>query len=279
MKVFVFLRTLFYFCIMNNEKPIGLFDSGVGGTTIWKEVVTLMPNEHTLFLADNKNAPYGGKTKDEIIVLCEKNTEFLLEKDVKIVVVACNTGTTNAISHLRSKYKIPFIGIEPAIKPAGLQSVTKKVGVLATKGTLSSELFLKTSDDLVKTSGIRIIERIGEGLVDLIESGQIESPQMFQLLQKYLLPMVEEGIDYLVLGCTHYPYLLPQIQKIIPNTIKVIDSGHAVARQTQNVLASHNLLNLSDEKPIHIWYANGNISVLENFAPQCENLTIQMKPN
>ena len=113
---------------MINEKPIGLFDSGVGGTTIWKEIVTLMPYESTLFLADNKNAPYGGRTKDEIIALCEKNTDFLLEKGVKIIVVACNTGTTNAISHLRTRYKdIPFIGIEPAIKPAGLCSITKKI--------------------------------------------------------------------------------------------------------------------------------------------------------
>ncbi len=261
--------------MMNNEKPIGLFDSGVGGTTIWKEVVTLMPNENTLFLADNKNAPYGEKSKDEIIVLCENNTEFLLEKDVKIVVVACNTGTTNAISHLRAKYKIPFIGIEPAIKPAGFQSVTKKVGVLATKGTLSSELFLKTSDDLVKNNGIRIVEKIGEGLVDLIENGQMESPEMLELLQKYLLPMVEEGIDHLVLGCTHYPYLLPQIQKIIPETIKVIDSGYAVAKQTQNILKQHNLLNLFDEKPKHVWYANGSLSVLKQFAPQQQNLEIR----
>ncbi len=260
---------------MNSEKPIGLFDSGVGGTTIWKEVVALMSHESTLFLADNKNAPYGGKTKDEIIVLCENNTEFLLEKGVKIVVVACNTGTTNAISHLRAKYKVPFIGIEPAIKPAGLQSITKKVGVLATKGTLSSELFLKTSDNLIKNNGIHIVEQIGEGLVDLIENGQIESPQMIELLKKYLSPMVDEDIDYLVLGCTHYPYLLPQIQKIIPESIKVIDSGYAVAKQTKNILEQHNLLNFSKKQPQHIWYANGTTEILQYFAPKQDNLIIK----
>lgn len=259
---------------MNCKNPIGLFDSGVGGTTIWKEIVSLMPYENTLFLADNKNAPYGGRPKDEIIFLCEKNTEFLLENNVKIIVVACNTGTTNAISHLRAKYKqLPFIGIEPAIKPAGLQSMTKKVGVLATKGTLSSELFLKTSDNL-KHSGIHIVEQIGEGLVDLIERGLIDSPEMYLLLEKYLYPMVDEGIDHLVLGCTHYPYLLPQIQQIIPENIKVIDSGYAVAKQTRNILSQNALLNDSFAKPEHIWLTNGNLDVLQQFAPQVENLKV-----
>lgn len=262
--------------MINKEKPIGLFDSGVGGTTIWKEIVKLLPYENTLFLADNKNAPYGGKTKEEIIFLCEKNTEFLLENEVKIIVVACNTGTTNAISHLRTKYKeIPFIGIEPAIKPAGLQSVTKKVGVLATKGTLSSELFMKTSNNLIKNEGIQIVERVGEGLVSLIESGKIESPEMFELLKEYLLPMVEENIDYLVLGCTHYPYLLPQIQKIIPENIKVIDSGYAVAKHTKNVLSQNNLLNDFQSKPHHIWLSNGDLSILQQFAPNIDNLKLQ----
>lgn len=261
---------------MITEKPIGLFDSGVGGTTIWKEIVTLMPYESTLFLADNKNAPYGGRTKDEIIALCEKNTDFLLEKGVKIIVVACNTGTTNAISHLRTRYKdIPFIGIEPAIKPAGLCSITKKIGVLATKGTLSSELFLKTSNNLVQSKGVQIIEKIGEGLVDLIEEGKIQSLEMSELLKHYLLPMVDEGIDYLVLGCTHYPYLLSQIQEIIPENIKVIDSGYAVAKQTKNILKQNNMLKKRHTKPNHIWFANAGISVLQQFAPDMENLVIK----
>ena len=253
-----------------------MFDSGVGGTTIWKEIVTLMPYESTLFLADNKNAPYGGRTKDEIIALCEKNTDFLLEKGVKIIVVACNTGTTNAISHLRTRYKdIPFIGIEPAIKPAGLCSITKKIGVLATKGTLSSELFLKTSNNLVQSKGVQIIEKIGEGLVDLIEEGKIQSLEMSELLKQYLLPMVDEGIDYLVLGCTHYPYLLSQIQEIIPENIKVIDSGYAVAKQTKNILKQNKMLKKQHTKPNHIWFANAGISVLQQFAPDMENLVIK----
>ena len=128
-----------------NKQPIGIFDSGVGGTSIWKEIHALLPYENTIYLADSANAPYGPKGKDAIIALSEKNTEYLLNQNSKIIVVACNTATTNAIKHLRKKYDVPFIGIEPAIKPAALQTQTKAIGILATKGTLSSELFSKTS--------------------------------------------------------------------------------------------------------------------------------------
>ncbi len=128
-----------------SSQPIGVFDSGVGGITIWKEITQLLPNEHTIYLADSKHAPYGQKPKKEIIELSVKNTELLLKKGCKIIVVACNTATTNAISYLRETYDIPFIGIEPAIKPAALHTKTNAVGILATKGTLSSELFYQTS--------------------------------------------------------------------------------------------------------------------------------------
>ena len=153
---------------MNNNQPIGLFDSGVGGTSIWAAIHDLMPHENTIYLADSKNAPYGEKSKDAIIRLSFKNTELLLEMGCKIIVVACNTATTNAISELRAKYDVPFIGIEPAIKPAANNSTTQTIGILATKGTLSSELFNKAVELYQDT---RIIEQIGHGLVELIEAG------------------------------------------------------------------------------------------------------------
>ena len=128
-----------------NNNPIGLFDSGVGGTSIWKEIHQLLPYENTIYLADSLNAPYGNKSKEEIISLSIKNTELLLEKGCKIIVVACNTATTNAITVLRGRFRVPFIGIEPAIKPAALQSKSKSIGILATKGTLNSELFFENS--------------------------------------------------------------------------------------------------------------------------------------
>jgi glutamate racemase len=243
---------------MSTNNPIGLFDSGIGGTSIWREIHELMPNENTIYLADSKNAPYGQKSKDEIIALSEKNTELLLEMNCKIIVVACNTATTNSIKELRAKYKVPFIGIEPAIKPAANNSKTQKIGILATKGTLNSALF----NDVVKTySNTTIIEQIGSGLVELIENGEINTPKMFQLLQGYLSPMVAANIDYLVLGCSHYPYLIPQIKKIIPNSIKIIDSGEAVARQTQKVLAEKIGFNL-DRKSSQLFYTNINPAVL-----------------
>lgn len=241
-----------------NNKPIGIFDSGIGGTSIWSAIHELLPLENTIYLADSKNAPYGNKSPLEIQKLSFEKTEKLLELGAKIIVVACNTATTNAINALRTHFDVPFIGIEPAIKPAVHATQTKTIGVLATKGTLSSELF----HNAVKTyTNIRIIEQIGTGLVPLIEAGKVDGPEIKKLLQRHLRPMVNAKIDYLVLGCSHYPYLIPEIQKIIPNTIKIIDSGEAVARQTKRVL--ENTVGLANNpKSQHLFYTNANPEVL-----------------
>lgn len=250
---------------MSNENPIGFFDSGVGGTSIWKEVHQLLPYENSIYLADSKNAPYGQKSKDEIIALSIKNTEYLLNKNAKIIVVACNTATTNAIKVLREKYKIPFIGIEPAIKPAALNSQTHTIGILATKGTLNSELF---HQNIQNYSNVKIIEQIGYNLVELIENGKLHSEEMTQLLKLYIEPMVKNNIDYLVLGCTHYPYLIPQIKEIIPNKIKIIDSGEAVAKQTKNILIQKNLLNINAIPSKHQFLINQKSNVLKELINQ-----------
>ena len=244
---------------MSNKNPIGLFDSGVGGTSIWKEVHALLPNESTIYLADSKNAPYGQKTEEEIIALSKKNTEILLNDNCKIIIVACNTATTNAIKVLRATYDIPFIGIEPAIKPAALHTKTQKIGILATQGTLNSALFHQT---VSLYSDVKVVEQIGYELVQLIESGAMHSEKMTQLLKDYLLPMVAEDIDCLVLGCTHYPYLIPQIKKIIPNHIKIIDSGEAVAKQTKHILEVNNLFNTSNEV-FHSLFINNPPEVMQ----------------
>ena len=247
---------------MDTKQPIGLFDSGVGGTSIWKEVHALLPFESTVYLADSKNAPYGKKSKDEIIALSKKNTEILLEANAKLIIVACNTATTNAIKVLRATYDIPFIGIEPAIKPAALHSKTQKIGILATKGTLNSELFHQTVQNY---SQVKIIEQVGHGLVELIENGNLYSPEMTQLLNSYLQPMIEENIDYLVLGCTHYPYLIPQIKKILPKPIQIIDSGEAVARQTKNILEQNQLIQKELNTAVfHHFYINNAPEVMQN---------------
>lgn len=249
-----------------SSKPIGIFDSGVGGTSIWKEIHQLLPYENTLYLADSKNAPYGSKGKDAIIELSIKNTEYLLNKNSKIIVVACNTATTNAIDYLREHYKVPFIGIEPAIKPAALQSKTSAIGILATKGTLSSALFSKTAGAF--TEKVNIIEQVGEGIVDLIETGKLHSTEMKSLLQTYLAPMIKANIDYLVLGCTHYPYLMPLLLDILPKNVKIIDSGEAVARQTKAILQYNNLLNTKIVTSKNQFLTNGNPEVMSSLLHQ-----------
>ena len=246
---------------MTKENPIGVFDSGIGGTSIWREIHDLLPNEDSIYLADSKNAPYGQKSKEEIIALCIKNTEFLLNLNCKIIVVACNTATTNAIEELRVKYDVPFVGIEPAIKPAAINSKKNSIGILATQGTLNSKLFIQNVE---KFNNTKIIEQIGHGLVTLIENGEINSAQMDKLLRNYLQPMIEAKVDYLVLGCSHYPYLIPQIKKIIPEEIKIIDSGEAVARQVKNVLIKNDLLNNKGNKGNCIFYTNSNPRALKD---------------
>jgi glutamate racemase len=243
-----------------STQPIGIFDSGVGGTSIWKEIKTLLPNENSIYLADSKNAPYGPKGKDAIIELSTKNTEYLLNKNCKLIVVACNTATTNAIDYLRQTYNVPFIGIEPAIKPAALHTKTNAVGILATKGTLSSELFSKTSN--LFANKVSVVEQNGNGIVELIEDGQLHSHEMKALLRLYLEPMIKANIDYLVLGCTHYPYLMPLLIDLLPDHVKIIDSGEAVARQTKAVLEKNNLLNTETILANNLFYTNGNPDVM-----------------
>ena len=246
-----------------NENPIGIFDSGIGGTSIWKEIQTLMPNEDCIYLADSKNAPYGEKSHEDILKLSIKNTEYLIQRKCKLIVVACNTATTNAIDYLRNHYDIPFIGIEPAIKPAALNSKSKKVGILATKGTLSSALFHSTSQN--HAAGIEILERQGKGLVELIEKGDLESETLKLLLNQFVQPMLEKGIDYLVLGCTHYPYLITILREILPAGVQIIDSGEAVARQTKAILLKQDINKGTDVLGSHLFFTNGNLKVLERF--------------
>lgn len=244
-----------------NQHPIGIFDSGIGGTSVWRDLQKELPFENTIYLADSKNAPYGDKGKEEIIALCRKNTEWLLDQNCKLIVVACNTATTNAIDILRRQYSIPFIGIEPAIKPAALSTGTKKVGVLATRGTLSSQLFINTSK--THASEIEVIEKEGEGLVRIIESGRYEEEGTKQLLKKYLDPMIKADIDKLVLGCTHYPYLIPLLKEILPEHVSIIDCGEAVARQTRRVLEKYSLFNRLENIGSHQFYINSDIRILE----------------
>ena len=245
-----------------SQNPIGIFDSGLGGLTIYNEIHKLLPHENIIYLADSKNAPYGGKPKDQIIEISVKNTEFLLKNNCKLIVVACNTASTNAVKYLREHYEVPIIRVQPAIKPAALNSKTKVVGMLATKGTLESELLFETAQRFA--SGVKVVERVGEGLVDLIENGKMESPEMTQLLKKYIEPMLDHNIDQLVLGCTHYPFLTQQIREITGEGVQIIDSGEAIARQTRVILGQEGLLNEDQKEGERVFYSNKNVQVLQD---------------
>lgn len=244
-----------------NSNPIGIFDSGLGGLSVWEALYDLMPDESMLYLADSKYAPYGHRPQSEIIQLSIKNVDYLLSQGCKIIVVACNTATTNAIDVLRQTYTVPIIGIEPAIKPAALNSKTGVVGVLATRGTLASSLFTKTAALYAKDR--KVIEQYGDGLVSLIEAGEMESDEMYALLNQYLQPMITAGIDYLVLGCTHYSFLRPQLESILPAEVKIIDAAHAVAKQTRSVLQEMDMLSGGMHQPSFRFYTNKDRSVME----------------
>ncbi|NND15695.1 MAG: glutamate racemase [Eudoraea sp.] len=248
-----------------STNPIGLFDSGLGGISIWQAVHSMLPRESTLYLADSKHAPYGEKSKEEILALAEKNTEYLLSENCKLIVVACNTATTQAISHLRNKYKVPFIGIEPAIKPAALDTKTNKIGVLATKGTLTSALFHSTAT--MHAAGVEVFEREGTGLVGRVEKGELDGPELEAHLRQLVQPMLDEGVDQLVLGCTHYPFLIPSLQKVLPESVTIVDCSFAIARQTAAILLQNGLENTSDIRPQHRFYTNGELALLTQFVP------------
>lgn len=247
------------------QQPIGIFDSGVGGLNLWKPIQALLPHENTIYIADNAFSPYGHKSKQEIVARTFQLTEKLVEMECKLIVVACNTATTNAIDQLRKAYDLPFVGIEPALKPAALQSQTKTIGVLATQGTLFSELFEKTS--LVHAKGIRVVEQIGTGLVSALERDGLESQELKELLQGHLNPMLEQNIDRLVLGCTHYPYLIPLLKDLLPSHVTIVDNSMAIAKQTKYLLEANQLLNPLEQTAKHRFYCTGSKTQLEAFLP------------
>ena len=247
---------------MANNYPIGLFDSGIGGISIYNEMKNYLPAESTIYIADNLNAPYGKKTKDEIIQLSINNTQKLIDLGCKLVIVACNTATTNAIEVLRKKFNIPIVGIEPSIKPAMLETKTNNIGVLATEKTLSSDLFQKTSSRFSK--GINIHEQIGYDLVRIIEENGINEELLNLKLKGYIQPMLKYNIDHLVLGCTHYYFLRGILRSILPREVKILDSSKAVIKRVQNLLEIYDL-KTNTLKTNNIFYFTGNDLVISDF--------------
>ena len=232
---------------IKNQNPIGIFDSGLGGLCILNTVRKHLPFESFIYFADSANCPYGSKTAEEVLSLSQKTIEFLLECDCKLIVIACNTITAVAIELFRSKYPVPFIGMEPAIKPATLQSTTGRIGVLATENTFNGNLFKRTFEQYAKGLDVCVVP--GHGLVELVERGAMNSEKARLLLEKYLAPMLEKGVDTLVLGCTHYPFLKDMIASITKNRMVIIDPSDAVAAQTQRILKEFDLNSPKGQTP------------------------------
>lgn len=234
---------------------IGIFDSGVGGLSVFREIKKLLPEEEYIYYSDNAFCPYGEKSKEEIIDRARTITSFLLEQGAEIIVVACNTATAAAIASLRKEYPIKFIGMEPAIKPAAAISKTGVVGVLATAGTLKAEKYLDNREKF--SDNVRIVEHVGQGFVELVEKGITTGPEAEATVLKSTKPLLEAGADTIVLGCTHYPFLSQTIQKVAAEEapereIKVIDPAPAVARHLVEVMQQEGLKIKKEGFRIHL---------------------------
>ncbi len=244
---------------LTNNQPIGIFDSGVGGLSITKYIKQQLPNEQLIYVADTLHAPYGDKTPHSIIQIVNAVTEKLLQQKIKALVVACNTATVNTIEQLRSQTTIPIIGVEPAIKPATIYSKNKKVGVLVTQATANNPRFLALIDKF--SNGAEVLIQPCPGLVELIEQGNINAHKCEALLNHYLIPLVRKKVDTIVLGCTHYPFLLEKISAICGDNIKIIDTAVPVTNELQRQLQRYQLCTTANT-PTKIEFLSSKPSLL-----------------
>ena len=244
--------------------PIGLFDSGVGGLSLLPALQEYLIEEDFYYIADHAFSPYGNKSHSAMLLRAKQLTEVLLKKQCKIIVVACNTVTTQVIQELRKEYTVSFIGIEPAIKPAASNTKTGVIGVLATEGTLQSRLFNQSV--LNHSSHVRVLEQVGYGLVEIVEKDELHHPETYQLLSSYLKPMMNEGMDTLVLGCTHYPFLIPIIKKILPQTINILDNSVPVIKQIKRLLTKQRILSDAVQTGNIQFYSTGRVESWRNIA-------------
>ena len=216
---------------------IGIFDSGSGGLSVYKELVKLLPQERYIYYADNAHCPYGEKTAAYIQDRAREITRFLLGKGADVIVVACNTATAAAIATLRAEFPdTPFIGMEPAVKPAALGTRSGVIGVLATAGTLKGSKYLHTRGRF--EDDVTIVEHVGQGFVELVENGILDGPEAESTVRASLSPLLEAGADTIVLGCTHYPFLRPLIERLAGPGVQVIDPAPAVARHAAHILSA-----------------------------------------
>jgi len=213
-----------------------VYDSGFGGLSVWRELYDRLPRESLTYLGDGKNCPYGGRSKQQITAFAEAAVGRLLSEGCKMIVVACNTATAAAIDTLRHRWpEVPIVGLEPAIKPACERSVTRRVGVLATAHSLAGDMFHRTAERYA--SDVEVVAAVGEGFVEIVEQGREDTPEAMEAVRRVVEPMLARGVDHIVLGCTHYPFLRHQIERVVGDRrVAVIDSGEAVARRVADLL-------------------------------------------
>jgi glutamate racemase len=225
----------------SKQQAIGVFDSGVGGLSVMREIANQLPHEDILYFADSAHCPYGPRPLPEVRKLSEAITDFLIQRGAKIVVVACNTASAASLHHLRASFPVPIVGMEPAVKPAAERTESKKVGVIATPVTFEGELFAELVERFA--ADVEVYTQVCPGLVERVEAGLMEDVETEELLADHLKPMLEAGIDSLVLGCTHYAFLRKTIERVVGPGVTVIDPSPAVARQTGRVLERKGLAN------------------------------------
>ena len=226
---------------MNCSSPIGVYDSGFGGLSVWRALYDALPGESLVYLGDGKNCPYGDRTPEEIVRFADEAVERLLAEGVKMIVVACNTATAVAIKGLRERYPaIPFVGLEPAVKPACLTTQTGKVGVLATARSLEGDHFRTTAAKYADR--VEIIAAVGEGFVEIVENSAEKEPETLEKVRAVVEPILAKGVDKIVLGCTHYPFLMEQIREVVGDRdVEIVDSGEAVERRVEQLLDEYGL--------------------------------------
>lgn len=253
--------------------PIGVFDSGVGGLSVLRAIRQRLPSQAVLYLADQAHVPYGSRTLEEVRSFSEQITRFLLSQGARLIVVACNTASAAALHELRTEFpQVPFVGMEPAVKPAAEQTLTGVVGVIATPATFQGRLYTSVVERFA--NGVTILQDTCPGLVQAIENGQLQTAETRAILERALLPMLAQHIDTVVLGCTHFPFVIPLIQEIVGPHVRVIDPAPAVARQVERLLENHHWLP-KDEQPgaVHC-YTTGPTGPFQALLPQLMNETI-----
>ena len=248
-----------------SRAPIGIFDSGVGGISVLREIRALLPHEDLIYFADSGHCPYGGKPRESILARAVEITDCLLAQGAKMIVVACNTATIAAVEHLRAIYPLPFVGMEPALKPAVTATRSGVVGVLATGAALAGEKFHRLL--AAQAGGVRFITQPCPGWVEQVELGDLNSAATRRLVVTHTAPLLAAGADVFVLGCTHYPFLAPMIREVIGPGPALLDTGAAVARQVRRVLEREGLLRTADGGQI-TWQTSGNAEQFERLHRQ-----------